>query len=82
MNIEEVSIDTHKYYLDVVKIIAILLVIFNHTGSRGYVLFTEYHDVSQWKYYFYMLFGIFAKMGGKPSIMSTTNHKTLHCCRA
>ena len=63
MNIEEVSIDTHKYYLDVVKIIAILLVIFNHTGSRGYVLFTEYHDVSQWKYYFYMLFGIFAKMG-------------------
>lgn len=39
-----------EIYLDVLRIIACYLVIFNHTGNRGFGLYISYAGVSVWKF--------------------------------
>lgn len=46
-----------KTYIDFVKIIAIFLVMFNHTGEKGFVLFTIRQDSPF--FWFYLFNGIF-----------------------
>ena len=46
-------------YVEVIRIIAIFFVIFNHTNQRGYVLFTLY-DIGSPQYYIYMIFAVIA----------------------
>ena len=49
-----------KTYIDLIKIIAILLVLFNHTGIHGYVLFVNRRESAL--YWFYMVTSVLAKM--------------------
>lgn len=47
-------------HLDLLRLIAIYLVIFNHTGDRGYFLFTNSGD--SLLYFPYMMFSVFCKI--------------------
>lgn len=50
-----------KVYIDFIKIAAIYLVLYNHTGEYGFVLFTE-RQTSPF-FWFYLFVSIFVKMG-------------------
>ena len=47
-------------HLDLLRIIAIFFVIFNHTGDRGYMLFTD--NVGTALYFPYMAFSVLCKV--------------------
>ncbi len=47
-------------HLDLLRIVAIYLVIFNHTGDRGYLLFTNRMDSPL--YFLYMMVSVFCKI--------------------
>lgn len=47
-------------YIEVIRIIAIIFVVYTHTGSNGYLLFTDYPDTSI-RFWMYMLVSIFIK---------------------
>lgn len=49
-------------YIEVLRIIAILFVIFNHTKQNGYVHFTLY-EPGTLKFWFYMFFSVIAGIG-------------------
>lgn len=49
-----------KLYIDIAKIIAICLVLFNHTGSDGYALFTA--RITSWVYFPMLFNAIFTKI--------------------
>lgn len=48
-----------KLYLEVLRVLAVLFVIFNHTRQDGYVHFTLY-EPGTFHYWFYMLFSVIA----------------------
>ena len=50
-----------KLHMEFLRIIAIFCVLFNHTGTKGFVLFTAARDSVL--YWFYMFFGIAIKVG-------------------
>lgn len=50
-----------KLHMELLRIIAIFCVLFNHTGTKGFVLFTSARDSAL--YWFYMFFGIAIKVG-------------------
>lgn len=52
---------THKTYLDIIRIFAILTVIFNHTNARGYIYFTTVEPKSA-IYWISMIFSILCKV--------------------
>lgn len=49
-----------KQHFDFLRIIAIFMVLFNHTGTNGFVLFTIARESKL--YIFYLFFAIFIKM--------------------
>lgn len=57
---EVVKSAPRKLYIDFIKIIAIYMVLFNHTGNRGFVLFTVAR--SSLLYPLYLLLAIFIKI--------------------
>ena len=59
---DSVTRNIHKRLLhfDVLRILAIFLVVFNHTGERGYMLFTT--ETESLLYFLYMAFSIFCKI--------------------
>ena len=57
----------HKTEYDVIRVIAIILVIFNHTGTDGYKYFTLFFDqktmaATSWIYFPLLLISIFCKI--------------------
>lgn len=48
-------------YLEFMRIIAIFLVIFNHTEDNGFFLFSKY-TVESWKFWIYLFMSIFCKV--------------------
>lgn len=52
--------ENRKTYLDCLRIIAIFMVLYNHTSTRGYVLFTVARKSPL--YWFYLFFSIFIKI--------------------
>lgn len=51
------EITNKKYYIEILRIIAIIGVIFNHTQQRGFVHFTCYEPGTP-RFYFYMVFSV------------------------
>ena len=49
-------------HIEALRIIAAFLVIFNHTGSNGYFLFTS-HPSGTFPYFLYMAFSVISKVG-------------------
>ena len=47
-------------HMDILRVIAIFLVVFNHTGNRGYTLFN--YMSSSFLYFSYMAFSVFCKI--------------------
>ncbi|MBR2550839.1 MAG: acyltransferase family protein [Clostridiales bacterium] len=48
-----------KIYLEVLRALAIIFVVFNHTRQNGYVYFTLY-EAGTFRYWFYMVFSVIA----------------------
>ena len=56
-----------KVEYDLIRILAIILVIYNHTGTRGYFFFADFFDPStssaiSWRYWIYMIPSIISKI--------------------
>ena len=51
------SEENRKVYLDLLRIVAIFMVLYNHTNTRGYVLFTVAQESPlYWSYLFFSIF--------------------------
>ena len=59
MNLESANTKNKIVYVELLRILAIFFVIFNHTNQRGYVHFTLY-EIGSFEYWFYMLFSLIA----------------------
>ena len=57
---EKLTTSSRKTYIDFLRIFAILMVIFNHTGTRGFLLFTVERESAF--YYLYLCNSIFIRM--------------------
>lgn len=53
--------NTRKLHIDILRLIAVYMVLFNHTRTYGYMLFTV--SRSSGLYYFYLLNSVFIKAG-------------------
>lgn len=57
-----ITIETKKLiHIELIRILAAFLVIFNHTGSKGYFLFSSYPFATM-PYFIYMAFSVFCKI--------------------
>ena len=59
-NITDSSIKNFKPHLEIMRIVAIFFVIFNHTGYEGFFLFYNYESTT-FSYWFYMILSVFCK---------------------
>ena len=60
LSMKESSMKQRITYLDILRIIAIILVLFNHTGTNGYLYFT--HTQGSFFYPFYLFISLFDKI--------------------
>lgn len=51
-----------KIYIDILRCVAIFMVLFNHSASAGYMLFTKY-PVGTLRHFLYLMNSIFIKCG-------------------
>ena len=42
-----------RLYIDFIKILAILMVVFNHTGKQGFLLYTQYRESALYPFYLF-----------------------------
>lgn len=54
------KLNNRKLYIDFLRVLAIYMVLFNHTGTKGFVLFTVARD--SMFYWFYLFLAIFIKI--------------------
>lgn len=59
MNLQVCNDSSKFIYLEILRVIACYLVIFNHTGKSGFLLFTKFtpSDLEYWLYLFFSIFG-------------------------
>ena len=56
-----ICLENKKLHLEIMRIIAIFFVLFNHTGIKGFFLFSEYNPESL-RYWIYLFFSVFCKL--------------------
>ena len=56
----ELSVNKRKIYMDVLRIVAVFFVIFNHTGDKGFFLFSVTENPVE--YWFYLFLSILCKI--------------------
>ncbi len=59
VSFESINKNKKIVYVELLRIIAIFFVIFNHTNQRGFVHFTLY-EIGSFEYWFYMFFSLIA----------------------
>ena len=60
-NVNNTKLKTKLIHIEIIRILAIFLVIFNHTGLKGYFLFSAYPFATK-PYFFYMTFAVVCKI--------------------
>lgn len=60
MEIDKVQKNKKYTYIEIMRIIAIFFVIFNHTGNKGFFLFSQ-HQAGGMQFWIYLLVSVFCK---------------------